>query len=200
MTRLRIWALVAALALAGGVLGFVLYARMTAQSTAAQDPGGAFSMVDQDGRPVTEADLRGRPTVMFFGFTYCPEICPTTLSDLTTAMASMGPDADRLNVVFVSVDPERDTPAQLKLYLSNFDHRIRGFTGTPEQVRVIANAYRVLYLKVPTEYGYTMDHTADLYLMDRHGRFVGKLRYGAGPDGTAEALRRLVRGQSPVPA
>jgi len=92
--------------------------------------GGPFQLVDVEGRPVTEKSLLGKPTAMFFGFTFCPEACPTTLAEMTASLKALGPKADELNVVFVSVDPERDTPAQMKAYLSNFDPRIQGFTGT----------------------------------------------------------------------
>lgn len=151
-------------------------------------PGGPFSMVDTDGRPVTQADLAGRPTAIYFGFTACPEMCPTTLSLLTEVMGRMGGAADRLNVVFVSVDPERDTPAALKLYLSSFDPRIRGFTGTPAQVAAMADAYHVVQRRVPVEGGYTMEHSAAVSLFDRTGRLDGAIDYG---EDEASALGKL---------
>lgn len=157
--------------------------------------GGAFNLIDVDGKPVTEKTLLGRPTAMFFGFTYCPEVCPTTLAAMTAALKTLGPDADRLNVVFVSVDPERDTPAQMKRYLAAFDPRIQGFTGTPAQVDAAAKAYRVYHRKVPTgDGGYTMDHTATVMLFDRRGRFVEPLSYGFPQEMIVERLRLLVRG------
>lgn len=156
--------------------------------------GGPFQLVDQDGRKVTEADLRGKPTLMFFGFTFCPEVCPTTLTELTGWLKALGPDADRLNVVFVSVDPERDTPAQLKTYLSNFDPRIRGLTGTPEQVAQAAKAYRVYYRKVPVEGGeYTMDHSSMIYLFDKDGGFVEPIGYGEAGDRAMAKVRKLLQ-------
>ena len=141
-------------------------------------PGGPFSMVDTAGRRVTEADLAGRPTALYFGFTSCPEMCPTTLSLLTEVMARMGAAADRLNVVFVTVDPERDTPEALKLYLSSFDPRIRGFTGTAAEVAAMADAYHVAFRRVPVEGGYTMEHSAGVFLFDRTGRLGGVIDYG----------------------
>ncbi|MBO9710434.1 MAG: SCO family protein [Caulobacter sp.] len=155
--------------------------------------GGPFQLVDVEGRPVSEKSLRGKPTAIFFGFTYCPEVCPTTLGQMTAWLDALGKDADKLNVVFVSVDPERDTPAQMKLYLSNFDHRIQGFTGAPEAVAKAAKAYRVYYRKVPVEGGeYTVDHTSMIYLMDRDGRFVEPIGYGGPPERGLDALKRLL--------
>ncbi|OYX35813.1 MAG: SCO family protein [Caulobacterales bacterium 32-69-10] len=156
--------------------------------------GGPFQLIDTERRPVTEASLLGKPTVVFFGFTFCPEVCPTTLAELTAALKTLGPDADKLNVVFVSVDPERDTPEQMKLYLSSFDPRIQGFTGTVEQVDRAAKAYRVYHRKVDTgEGGYTMDHTATIYLFDRRGQFVEPLGYGFPQDMIVGRLRLLAR-------
>lgn len=154
--------------------------------------GGPFQLLDTTGKPVTEQDLLGKPTVLFFGFTFCPEVCPTTLHELSGLMKELGPDADALNVVFVSVDPERDTPDQLREYLSLFDPRIRGFTGTEDQVERIAKAYRVYYQRVPLEGGgYTMDHTASVYLMNPEGRFTGTIAYGEAHDTALAKLTRL---------
>lgn len=189
------------LALLAGGLSYWLWPRgpgeaASGTAVAGAAIGGPFTLVDTDNRPVTERSLLGRPTAIFFGFTFCPEVCPTTLTELTAALKALGPDADRLNVVFVSIDPERDTPAQLKLYLSNFDHRIRGFTGSPEQVARIAKAYRVYYAKVPQPGGsYTMDHSSILYLLDARGRFVRPVAYDMPLEGKIGQLRNLVRGR-----
>jgi len=157
--------------------------------------GGPFQLVDTAGRPVTEKALLGKPTAIFFGFTYCPEVCPTTMAELTNWLKALGSDADRLNVVFVSVDPERDTPAQLKTYLSNFDPRIQGFTGTPETVAAAAKAYRVYYAKVPTDDGgYTIDHSSAIYLFDKDGGFVEPIGYGTPSERAIGQLRKLARG------
>ncbi|MCI3181895.1 SCO family protein [Caulobacter sp. CCUG 60055] len=194
-----------AAALAVGVMGYTFWrghqgdkaaeARsVAAPALAGPKVGGPFQLVDQDGRKVTEADLRGKPTLMFFGFTFCPEVCPTTLTELTGWLKALGPDADRLNVVFVSVDPERDTPAQLKTYLSNFDPRIRGLTGTPEQVAQAAKAYRVYYRKVPVEGGeYTMDHSSMIYLFDKDGGFIEPIGYGEAGDRAMAKVRKLLQ-------
>jgi protein SCO1/2 len=156
--------------------------------------GGPFSLVDQNGAPVTDRDLRGKPTAVFFGFTYCPEICPTTMAHMTQWMQALGPAADKLNVVFVTVDPERDTPEQLKLFLSSFDPRIRGLTGSPDAVAKAAKAYRVYYRKVPLEGGgYTMDHSTPIYLFDAKGRFVEPIGYNIPPERGLAQLKKLLK-------
>ncbi len=158
------------------------------------DIGGPFALVDTRGAAVSDADLRGKPSAVFFGFTYCPEICPTTLGELTVALEALGPDADRLNVVFVSVDPERDTPEELALYLSHFDRRIRGFTGSPEAVDAMTRAYRVYHRKVPLEGGdYTIDHSSMIYLFNPEGAFVEHVSYGEPVEVLVERLRALLR-------
>lgn len=157
--------------------------------------GGPFNLVDTKGQPVTEKTLLGKPTAIFFGFTYCPEVCPTTMTDMTAWLRALGPEADKLNVVFVSVDPERDTPDQLKQYLSNFDPRIRGFTGTPEAVAKAAKAYRVYYQKVPQDGGgYTIDHSSAVYLFDAKGNFVEPIGYQTPAERAVDQLRRLIEG------
>ena len=180
-------------AAAGGLAGCSRQAEQAAVSSVRI--GGPFQLIDTDGRPVTEKALLGKPSVIFFGFTYCPEVCPTTLAQLTAAMQALGPGADRLNVVFITLDPERDTPAQLKLYLSNFDRRIRGFTGTAHAIDAAAKAYRVYHQKVPTEGGgYTVDHSSVVLLFDKRGRFVEPLGYGAPPERVLAQLKALARG------
>ena len=138
--------------------------------------GGAFTMTSHLGQPVTEKDYLGRPIAMFFGFTNCPDICPTTLLRMTDLLKKLGADADRLQIVLVSVDPERDTPEILKLYLEQFDPRFSAMTGTPEQLAAFAKGYRFVYKKVPLDsVNYTMDHSAGVYLYDAKGTFVGTL-------------------------
>lgn len=196
MRRRLIWAAVAMGVLAAVVSSALFLARVRAPQPPAPQIGGAFRLTDQDGRAVTDRDLLGKPTAIFFGFTYCPEVCPTTLAKLTRWLAALGPDADRLNVAFVSIDPDRDTPKQLRLYLSSFDRRIRGLTGSPQAVAAAARAYKVYYRKVPLPGGdYTMDHSAAIYLMDAKGRFVAPINYQM-PDAAAFAqLQRLARGE-----
>ena len=160
--------------------------------------GGPFALIDQNGRPFTDRDLRGKPAAMFFGFTYCPEVCPATLARQTAALKALGPDADKLRVVFVSVDPERDTPAQMKTYLSAFDPRIVGLTGSPDAVARMLAAYHAYAKKTPLEGGgYTMDHIAATYLFDRRGGFQGLVGYDEPPTAEIAKLRNLANGRSP---
>ena len=150
--------------------GFVL--RETPGPASASGIGGPFSLTDQDGKTVTEAALKGRPTLVFFGYTHCPDVCPTTLSDLSQMLAALGPGKNA-GVLFITVDPERDTPGVLKDYLSSFDPRIVGLTGDRTAVEAALRDYRVYAKKVPTQGDdYTMDHTAVVYLMDKTGTFV----------------------------
>lgn len=154
-----------------------------------------FNLIDQKNQAVSERDVLGRPSVMFFGFTYCPEVCPTTLASLTALLGKLGADANRLGAFFVTVDPERDTPDELKKYLSPFDPRIRGLTGAPDQIAVLGKSLGVYYAKVPTEGGgYTMDHTASVFLLDAQGRFVGTIAYGEGDKAALAKLQRLASG------
>jgi protein SCO1/2 len=137
--------------------------------------GGAFQLTDQDGKTVTQDTFKGAPTVIFFGYTHCPDVCPTTLFEVTQIFKALG-DKAKINGIFVSVDPERDTPELLKDYLSNFDPRIHGLTGTKEQLEPMFKAYRVYARKVPGSDGYySMDHSAIVYLMDKQMRFIGPL-------------------------
>jgi protein SCO1/2 len=130
---------------------------------------------------------------VFFGFTYCPDVCPTTLTEMAGFIEALGPDADRIQWVFVSVDAERDTPQALASYLEAFDHRITGLTGTEEQIAAAARAFRVYYRRVPLESGsYTMDHAASVFLLDAEGRFAGTLDYKESERVALEKLRLLL--------
>jgi protein SCO1/2 len=153
--------------------------------------GGPFHLEDQNGKPISDQDLKGRPFLVFFGFTHCPDICPTTLFEMSQLMRTLGPDADRTAAVFITVDPERDTPAVIKDYLSNFDPHLRGLTGDQTSVNAALKAYRVYAKKVPLDNGdYTMDHTALVYLMDKDGRFVAPFNVNRTPEAEAADLRR----------
>jgi protein SCO1/2 len=155
--------------------------------------GGPFKLTDQNGKPITERDLKGRPSLVFFGFTHCPEVCPTALFDISEVLSKLGPDASRVNAVFITVDPERDTPAVLKDYLASFNPRLVGVGGDAEQLAAVAKAYRVYYKKVPTKDGdYTMDHTAIVYLMDKNGQFVAPFSLKRKPEEGAAELRRYI--------
>jgi protein SCO1/2 len=154
--------------------------------------GGPFQLVNQDGRGVSAQDLKGHPFLVFFGFTHCPDVCPTTLFEVSEVLRALGPDADKVNALFVTVDPERDTPDKLKEYLSSFDPHLTGLTGSPEAVAAMTKAYRVYVKKVPQAEGYTMDHTAIVYLMDKEGRFVAPFSLKRQPADAAADLRKYL--------
>jgi protein SCO1/2 len=155
--------------------------------------GGPFQLTDQSGTRVTERSLQGRPTLIFFGFTHCPDVCPTSLFEISEMLRAMGKDADRVNAYFVSVDPERDSQAAMKDYLSSFDPHLKGLTGDPEAIAKVLSAYRVYAKKVPLKDGdYTMDHTALTYLMDRDGRCVAPFNLNRTPDEAAADLKKYL--------
>jgi protein SCO1/2 len=158
--------------------------------------GGPFKLVDQAGKPVDQSVLKGKWTAVFFGFTYCPDVCPTTLQVLAQAKDRLGPKGKDLQIVFISVDPERDTPQQLAAYLNSdaFPKGTIGLTGTPEQVAVAAKAYRVFYEKAGTGSDYLVNHSTPTYLMDPKGRFNRVLPFGIGPDEVATQVANAMRG------
>jgi protein SCO1/2 len=168
---------------------FLMSGRDGAQTSSAI--GGPFTLTDQGGKTVTDADFKGKPLLVFFGYTHCPDVCPTTLFELSEVMRALGADAGKAQAAFISVDPERDTPAVLKDYLSSFDPHLRGLTGSVEQVDAVKKIYRVYSKKVPGENGdYTMDHTALVYLMDKQGHFVAPFNLKRAPDVAAADLRK----------
>jgi protein SCO1/2 len=158
--------------------------------------GGPFRLVDQSGAAVDQGLLRGKWSAVFFGYTYCPDVCPTTLAALGQAVADLGPDAHRFQVVFITVDPERDTPAALKAYLASptFPNGAVGLTGSARQTAAVARAYHVYYQKVPQGASYSMDHTAVVYLMDPEGRFARPLDVGVAPPQIARQIRSAMNG------
>jgi protein SCO1 len=162
-------------------------------ATAPAAIGGPFQLTDQTGQTVTEKSLQGRPTLIFFGFTHCPDVCPTSLFEISEVLRAMGKDADRVNAYFISVDPERDTKAAMKDYLSSFDPHLKGLTGNPEAMAKVISEFRVYAKKVPLKDGdYTMDHTALIYLMDRDGRFVSPFNLKRKPEEAAADLKRYL--------
>ncbi|TPQ42715.1 copper-binding protein [Bradyrhizobium guangdongense] len=155
--------------------------------------GGPFQLTDQNGKTVTDKDLKGKPTLIFFGYTHCPDVCPTSLFEISEVMRALGKDAGRVNAVFMSVDPERDTPAIMKDYLSSFDPHLEGLSGDPAEVEKVIKSYRVYAKKIPGKDGdYTMDHTALIYLMDREGRFVSPFNLKRTPEDAAADLKRYL--------
>ena len=152
--------------------------------------GGPFQLTDQSGQAVSQKDMEGHPTLIFFGFTHCPDVCPTSLFEISEVLKALGKNADRVNAYFVTVDPERDTPAAMKDYLSSFDPHLQGLTGSPDQVAKVITEYRVYAKKVPLKDGdYTMDHTALIYLMDRDGRFISPFNLKRTPEQAAADLK-----------
>jgi protein SCO1/2 len=165
----------------------------SAQQSAAV--GGPFTMVDQTGAAVDEAVLKGKWSAVFFGFTYCPDVCPTTMQALAVAQDRLGPKGEELQVIFVSVDPERDTPAQLAAYLKSdsLPRNVRALTGSPEQVAAIAKAYHVYYRRNGEGEGYLVDHSTPTYLMDPKGRFNRIIPYNLPPEEIARQISDAMR-------
>lgn len=188
--RLTVWLAAAIVAL--GLSATVAYFLTRSSAGGIAGIGGPIDLNSMDGGRYTSADIGGKPYAIFFGFTRCPNVCPTTLSDLTLDLGELGPLADKIQVLFVSVDPDRDNPASMKEYLSAFDSRILGLTGTPAEIAGIAKDYRVFYRKVPTTGDdYTMDHTASVYLMNGKGRFVGTIAFEEDRKVQVEKLKQL---------
>jgi protein SCO1 len=185
-------AFVGGLVLFGAVV-FIVTGRSPAPVALTSTVGGPFSLTDQNAKPITDQDLKGRPFLVFFGFTHCPDVCPTTLFEVSEVLRALGPRAKDVRALFVTVDPERDTPAVLKDYLSSFDPRVIGATGDPEAIAAIEKSYRVYAKKVPLDGGnYTMDHTALVYLMDKNGRFVAPFKMKRRPEEAAAEIERYL--------
>ncbi|MEX0956803.1 MAG: SCO family protein [Rhizobiaceae bacterium] len=157
--------------------------------------GGPFTLVDHTGREITEQAFRGQPTAVFFGFTHCPEVCPTTLFELDGWLRTMGDEGNDIGAYFVSIDPERDTPQVLGDYVSNVSDRIIGITGESDEVAEMAKSFGIYVRKVELDGGdYTMDHTASVLLLDDSGDFWGTIAYGENPDTAIAKLKRLAGG------
>jgi len=193
MIRALLWTAVGIAGLVFGALLFLVWVGPQTQPLSAGEPlGGPFQLVDQNGAPVSEAILREQPTALFFGFTSCPDVCPTTLMEMTAWREALGEEADDLRLVFVTVDPERDTPEMLKDYLAAFSPAIVGITGEPGKVRAMLDSYHVYWRKVPQEGGgYTMDHTASVFLLDDGGRLAGTISHGEDRETALAKLGRL---------
>ena len=157
--------------------------------------GGAFTLTDNTGKRVTDQDFHGKYTLVFFGFTSCPDICPAGLQLIAGALEKLGTKAQRITPIFISVDPQRDTPEKLAAYVKNFDPRLVGLTGTPEEIAAVAKAYKVYYAKVPSKErpdDYTMDHTSIIYVMDPKGEFVTHFTPSTSVDDMAAKLDKIV--------
>jgi protein SCO1/2 len=161
----------------------------------APNDGPTLELVDQSGRPFSGAALVGRPYAIFFGFTHCPDVCPTTLLIISNALQRLGPQADRLSILFVTVDPERDTPEELRQYLASFDTRITGLTGTEAQIAAAARGWKAYHNKILEDDGtYTIVHSAYVYLMDRANRLVGTMGFQDSEEEQVAKLRSLLEG------
>ena len=183
--------LVGILVLMAAGVGFMTF-QWYRQTNGGEPYGAPFTLVDQNGAPITEAAFRGQPSAIFFGFTHCPEVCPTTLFELDGWLKKLGDEGKNLRAYFVTVDPERDTAAIMDTYLSNVSDRITGITGEPDKVQAMAKAYGIYWRKVDLEGGdYTMDHTASVILLDGDGAFAGTIAYEENPDAALAKLKRL---------
>ncbi len=195
--RIVLWLAVVIVAAA---LGWMTYQITARTETAEGGPFGVpFALVGQGGAPVTEAAFRGKPTALFFGFTHCPEVCPTTLFELDGWLKQVDPDKTKLQAYFVTVDPERDTPDVLSRYVANVSDRITGISGPADTVMAMVKGYRVYARKVPLDEtkpdgDYTMDHTASVFLLDAKGRFRGTIAYGEDPATAVKKLENLAKG------
>lgn len=155
--------------------------------------GGPFHLVDQNGKPFSDQDMKGKPYLVFFGYTHCPDICPATLFEMSQLFRKLGPDAGRAGALFITVDPDRDTQAVMKAYLASFDPHLRGLTGDPKAIEQALKDYRVYAQKVPVKGGdYSMDHTAIVYLMDKNGHFVAPFSMQRAVDAQAAELRQYL--------
>src|SRR5882672_1954594 len=155
--------------------------------------GGRCSLVDQNGKTVTDADLKGKWSLVYFGYTHCPDACPTALNDIAIALDQLGPKREAVRAVFITVDPERDTPEVLKEYVASFDAPILALSGSPEEIARAAKAYRVYYAKHPEPGSdYSMDHSSVIYVMDPEGRFTASFTHQSTPEEIAERLKKLL--------
>jgi len=171
----------------------VQHATRQVETTAAQ-VGGPFQLTEHTGRAVTDADYRGKYLLIYFGYTYCPDVCPTELSTMTAALDRLGPLAERIQPMLISIDPARDTPEHLAEYVPLFHPRLIGLTGTPEQTAAVARAYRVYAAKAPGSGGedYLMDHSSFVYLMGTDGAFMAVFPGGTSPDKMAADIRKRI--------
>jgi protein SCO1/2 len=192
--RLVLWAMVAAGLVAAGALTVAAIKQPKSAAFVSAGPfGGEFQLVDQNGAPVTEAILRGRPTALFFGFTHCPDVCPTTLFEMANWIETLGEKADEMGFVFVTVDPERDTPEIMRDYVGAFSERIIGVTGDPGAVAAMLKEFHIYARKTPLDGGgYTMDHTATVFLLDAEGRLEGTISRQETKETAVAKIERLV--------
>lgn len=167
----------------------------TAGGTGTALVGGPFTLTDHTGKTVKDSDFRGKYLLVFFGFTFCPDVCPTELQVMAAALDQLGPEADAISPLFITIDPDRDTPDVMKAYVENFSPRLTGLTGTQEQIATVAKAYRVYYAKAGKTGtpDYTMDHSTIIYLMAKDGSFLKHFTYTTDAKALAEGIREAMR-------
>jgi protein SCO1/2 len=193
LTRIALWSLIVLGLILIGILARNLFvAEESTPVSAAVSIGEPFALITEDGDAITDEDLLGHPSLMFFGFTYCPDVCPTALAEVSGWLTELGAEAGDLEVYFVTVDPERDRPELLATYLGAFDPRIVGITGPVDAVHAMLDGYHVFYQRVETEGGYLMDHASSFYMLDENGEFVGTIAYNELRDEALRLIRRLV--------
>jgi protein SCO1 len=197
LMRYALWGIILLISLGVGLSVLGLLPQRDGQSVQSTSVPFAtpFTLTSHDNTPFSSESLKGAPYALFFGFTNCPDVCPTTLFDMSERLKALGPEGAKLKVLFISVDPERDTPEFLKRYLSSFDPRIIGLTGSPEAIKAVAKNYRAYFEKVPTNDGkdYTMNHTALVFLLDSKGQFVGTIDYKEAPEVAHKKLVNLLK-------
>ncbi|MFD1743874.1 SCO family protein [Rhizobium helianthi] len=195
--RIVLWVAVVCMAL---ILGWLTFEMSRSKQQIAEGPFGVpFQLVSQTGEPITEKAFQQKPTALFFGFTHCPEVCPTTLFEMNGWLHKVDPDGTKINAYFITVDPERDSPELLKTYVSNVTDRVTGISGPPDRVAEVIKGFRVYARKVPVDEknpsgDYTMDHTASVFLLNNGGRFSGTISYGENPDTALKKLENLIKG------
>jgi len=192
--RAVLWVLIAVFA---GAVAWTAFSLYSGARTSEQPYGVAFDLVDQNGKPITEAAFRGKPTALFFGYTHCPDVCPTTLFELNGWLHEVDPDGTKMNAYFITVDPARDTPAVMKQYVSNVSDRIVGISGPPEEVAAMVKGFGVYSRKVPVDENnpdgdYSMDHTASVFLLDANGAFRSTIAFNEDPEVALKKMENLL--------
>jgi len=177
-----------------GAYGYVSKLSAPKQEASSTAYGVNFTLISDNGQPITDAALRGHPSLVFFGFTHCPEICPTTLFEMSGWFKTLGSEANDLHAYFFSVDPERDTPETMRTYVSSFGDKVTGVTGSPAEVQKVIKGYRIYAKKVPTTDGdYTMDHTASVLLIDANGDLKGTIAYREPAEAAVAKIRAFLK-------
>lgn len=193
--RIVLWSIIAIIL---AVVAYISYDWQNKIKSSEKAFGGPFQLLDQNGNEITQTAFSEKPTAVFFGFTHCPEICPTTLYELDGWLEEVDPTGDQINAYFVSVDPEKDTVDILQTYVSNVTDRITGITGPLTDVTAMLRKFKVYFKKVPLDASepdgdYTMDHTASIFLLHKGGRFKGTIAYGENPDTAIQKLKNLIK-------